>query len=212
MSIDFKKMNDFFDSAEGQESIKQWKEKMESEDKRLADRIERFHNLYKDRIDEVMERLIARYDSDVYVNREYKLGYEPREPLNWFMLEYAKTHGRICDNEKYYNDFTGEAHYIGSYVIQVMNGQGSVIRIDKVEQPVEVVDVIADNLSPKEVLEKELETAKRMLSDTEDTTRILVQQKNDLIKLIHREFDHIHNYQAIIEQKERDLKALDTNV
>jgi hypothetical protein len=32
--------------------------------------------------------------------------------------------------------FTGEAYYIGSYVIQVIHGQGSAIRIDKIEGPI----------------------------------------------------------------------------
>lgn len=133
MSEMIDKLKAFLDSPEGQISTKEWGDKIVAENKRLADRIERFHHQHKDHIDEVMERLITKYNSKEYVNREYGLGYEPREPLFWFMLEYAKKHGVVCVDEKYFNDFTGEAHYLGSYVIQVMHGQGSVIRIDKIK-------------------------------------------------------------------------------
>jgi len=46
-------------------------------------------------------------------------------------MEYAETYGEECNDENYFNDFTGDAYYLGSYVIQTMHGQGSVIRIDK---------------------------------------------------------------------------------
>ena len=51
----------------------------------------------------------------------------------WLALEYAYKYCEPCEDKKYLNMFTGEAYYIGSYVIQVMHGQGSVIRVDKVE-------------------------------------------------------------------------------
>ena len=72
-----------------------------------------------------------KYYSYEYVKREYKLGYEPREPLLWLMFRYAQKYGKECNNKTYFNMFTGEAYYLGSYVIQVMHGQGSVLRIDK---------------------------------------------------------------------------------
>ncbi len=38
--------------------------------------------------------------------------------------------------KEYLNEFTGQAYYIGSYVIQVMHGQGSVLRVDKLKGPI----------------------------------------------------------------------------
>lgn len=123
----------FLNSPEGKETIKRYVEKIKAEDQRLADRIERFHKIYKDRIDEVMQHLINKYESNQYRDKEYKLGYEPRETLYWFMFAYAKTYGKPCDDERYFNTFTGDAYYLGSYVIQIMHGQGSVIAIDKIK-------------------------------------------------------------------------------
>ena len=49
----------------------------------------------------------------------------------YFVYDYALKHCKPCKDKKYWNMFTGGAYYIGSYVIQIMHGQGSVIRIDK---------------------------------------------------------------------------------
>ena len=131
MNLD--KLRDFLESEEGQESIKRFHEKLEREEKHSERWIEKFKNRAGADVDSLLEKLINKYDSDEYVNREYKIGYEPREPFLWVALGYAEKYGEECKDEKYFNMFTGEAYYIGSYVIQVMHGQGSVIRIDKIE-------------------------------------------------------------------------------
>ena len=101
----------------------------------LEYRIGKFHAKYKDNLDAVVERLLLKYDSNEYVQRERSLGYEPRETLLWFLFKYATHYCEACLDEKYHNEFTGGAYYIGSYVIQVMYGQGSVIRVDKLTEP-----------------------------------------------------------------------------
>jgi hypothetical protein len=129
----FKKMMDFLDSEEGKKSIQEFGEKMKREDERRDRWIEKFKELAEPDIDSSLSRIIKKYDSDEYVRREYSLGYEPREKLLWIAFNYAEKYCKECTDEKYLNMFTGEAYYIGSYVIQVMNGQGSVIRIDKID-------------------------------------------------------------------------------
>jgi len=129
----FKKMMNFLDSEEGKKSIQEFGEKMKREDERRDRWIEKFKELAEPDIDSALSRMIKKYDSDEYVRREYSLGYEPREKLLWIAFNYAEKYCKECTDEKYLNMFTGEAYYIGSYVIQVMNGQGSVIRIDKID-------------------------------------------------------------------------------
>jgi hypothetical protein len=99
-------------------------------------RIKRFHNEYGDKLDLVIERLIAKYDSKAYCEREYKRGREPRQPFFWFLFEYARQYCQPCHDKKYHNSFTGAAFYIGSYVIQVMYGQGSAVIVEKQEEPI----------------------------------------------------------------------------
>jgi hypothetical protein len=127
------KLREFLDTEEGKKSIEEFGNKIKREEERKDRWIEKFKKLAESDIDAYLEKLIEKYDSDEYVRREYSLGYEPRESLLWIALGYAKKYCKECEDEKYLNMFTGEAYYIGSYVIQVMNGQGSVVKIEKIE-------------------------------------------------------------------------------
>jgi hypothetical protein len=129
----FKKLRDFLETDEGKKSIEEFKEKMKRIEEVEDLRVERFKKWAEPDMNLAIEKLISKYYSDEYVKKEYSLGYEPREKLLWVVLNYAEKYCKECTDEKYLNMFTGQAYYIGSYVIQVMHGQGSVIRIDKIE-------------------------------------------------------------------------------
>jgi hypothetical protein len=126
------KLKAFLETEEGKKSIKEWGDKINQEHEHRNRWVEKFKTRCENDLDICLEKLITKYSSDEYVNREYKMGFEPREPLLWLAFEYALKHCEPCEDEQYHNMFTGSAYYIGSYVIQVMHGQGSVIRIDKV--------------------------------------------------------------------------------
>ena len=127
------RLREFLDYEEGKKSIEDFGNNMRREEERKDRQDENFKTLADPDIDAPHEKLIKQYDSDEYVRRESSLGYEPRESLLWIALGYAKKYCKECEDEKYLNTFTGEAYYIGSYVIQVMHGQGSVIKIEKIE-------------------------------------------------------------------------------
>jgi hypothetical protein len=98
--------------------------------------VERFKKYGAKNIDETIEKLMDKYYSESYRNREYRLGYQPREELMWLLFDYAQKYCKICEDERFYNNFTSGAFYVGSYVIQIMNGQGSIIRIDRIDSVV----------------------------------------------------------------------------
>lgn len=130
------KLKEFLDSPEGQESIERFAENLRLEDLHKQRWRDRMWNRIKDDIDASIEHLLKWYESDVYRDREYKKGYEPRENLLWVLLTVAEEYGKDCDDdtyETYSNMFTGDMYILGSYGIQVMHGQGSVIRIDKLK-------------------------------------------------------------------------------
>jgi hypothetical protein len=125
----------FLETDEGKESIKRFAEKLEQEAAHNERWVEKFKARCEDDLDGAIEKLMEKYYSDAYTDREYyKRQCEPREPLLWLAVAYAEKYCKPCEDEKYFNMFTGAAWYIGSYVIQVMHGQGSVIRIDKIEK------------------------------------------------------------------------------
>jgi hypothetical protein len=127
----FEKLTAFLKTEEGQKSLEEFGQKLVREGEYRERQVERFKKYTVNRLDDVLTKIISKYDSDEYVRREYKLGYEPRETLLWVAFNYAKEYCEPCDDPHYTNPFTGEMYWIGSYVIQVMYGQGSVIRIEK---------------------------------------------------------------------------------
>jgi len=128
------RFKEFLESEEGQKSIEEYGLKIKREEEYRERWVDRMWNRIKDDVDGSIERLDNWYGSDKYRDREYRKGREPREQLFWILLGVAEKYGSEVgdDYEIYANMFTGEMYKIGSYVIQVMHGQGSVIRIDKI--------------------------------------------------------------------------------
>ena len=136
-NMDIDKMRAFMESEEGKESIDRYVEKLQKEREHRNRWMEKMKSYLGDDIDSGVERLLDWYKSDKYRNREYKMGRQPTEELLWVLFNYSVIYGEeIQENseiyETYGNSFTGGMFKIGSYVIQVMHGQGSVIAIDKI--------------------------------------------------------------------------------
>lgn len=83
---------------------------------------------------EFVEKVIEKYDSDEYINRWYKRHIFPPEDLFWFLFSYAEKFGREADQKEYQefgNMFTSSMFFINGYYFNLMNGQGSVIKVIK---------------------------------------------------------------------------------
>jgi hypothetical protein len=129
--IDLNKFANFIDSDEGKESIRIYAEKLKREQDHKDRWVEKFKSRCETDLDSSLEKLMEKYYSDEYVNRERKKGFEPREELIWIAWEYAIKYCKECKDESFANDFTGGMYHIGSYVIQIMYGQGAKLIIDK---------------------------------------------------------------------------------
>ena len=111
----------WFESEEGKASLE--RSRIEHEKRKAHEErwLEKFKTWAEPDMNAAIEKLMKWYDSDKYVRREYKLGYEPRKTLLWFAWDYARKYCTPCDDENYFNTFTGDAYYIGDYVIQIMH-------------------------------------------------------------------------------------------
>lgn len=92
--------------------------------------IKKFHNLPEERQISIIQRIKDKYSSPEYLNKEYKLGYEPRTPLYFLLFAYSRVYGedlylQYCEKL----DFCGGIYKINSYIIELMIGQGSVINL-----------------------------------------------------------------------------------
>ena len=132
--IDFKKIDEWFDSEEGKKSIAKIAEKIEREERIKTKQLER---LYKSgKFLELTEKAIEKYNTDKYRDSWYKRGIEPPESLFWFLFDYAEKYGRECDEKEwgqYGNMFTSSLFFVNGYYFNRMDGQGSVIKVMKVE-------------------------------------------------------------------------------
>lgn len=121
----------FLDSEEGKNSISEWAKKYARDLDHKARWIEKFKQRCEGDLNGSLEKLMHKYYSDEYVTREHERGVEPREPLLWLAYEYATKYCKPYNGKKHINMFTADAYHFGSYIIQLMIGQGSALRIDK---------------------------------------------------------------------------------
>ena len=131
-----KDLSEYLESEEGQKDMEKYVEKL-AKDLAHTDRwIERMWERIQGDIDGSIDHILKWYESDKYRDREYGMGFQPREELLWVLFGVAETHGEECTDEEvdlYANTFTRVIYKLGSYVIHIMDGQGSVIAIDKIK-------------------------------------------------------------------------------
>lgn len=134
MALDLDKLKNFLDSEEGQRSLEEWADKQSKLNAMNNSQLERFKSKFGHRLSELVDKIKEKYDSDKYVKSWYKRGIEPPEPLCFFLFDYAEKYGRQATQEeydKYGNMFTAELYFIDGFFFNKMNGQGTIIRIEK---------------------------------------------------------------------------------
>lgn len=78
-----------------------------------------------------IEKVITKYSSNKYIDKEYRMGRFPSTDLFWVLYEYACEH---CKRYHSNNDFVSEAYIIDDlYILERFDGQGSVININKIK-------------------------------------------------------------------------------
>jgi hypothetical protein len=134
--MDIEKINAFFDSPEGQKSLEKFADKLKREQEHKDRWTDRMWERIQSDLDGSIDHMLKWYNSDTYRDREYRKGYQPREELLWVLFGVAEAHGEECTDEEvdlYANTFTRSIYKLGSYAIQIMDGQGSIIAIDKIK-------------------------------------------------------------------------------
>jgi hypothetical protein len=132
-----KKMLDMINSDSFQKALDESVSKMIKRQEIRISKIVKFYNKYDDIINELIDKVISKYNSEEYYFKETSIGYEPRTKLFWLIRDYFKEYGRECieeEYEKYGNMFTRDMYYYKGYIAHIMDGQGSVVNIFKVEE------------------------------------------------------------------------------
>jgi len=82
----------------------------------------------------ITEKVIAKYDSDKYLDRYRTKSIMPPEDLKWLLSDFVDKYGRECTKkewEEYGNSFSCSLSYYKGYYFNVMYGQGSIVKIIK---------------------------------------------------------------------------------
>lgn len=130
------RLKEYLESDEGKKSSEEYFGKIRNRQLMEDSQMERFHLKYdtSEKFSVIVEKIITKYDSAEYRDKEYKIGREPMESLFFFLFEYAGKYGREVNNEeykKYGNTFTSGLYTIHDYYFNLMCGQGSVVHITK---------------------------------------------------------------------------------
>lgn len=130
--MDLKEFNDFLNSEKGKmlctNLVNKLIEKAYIEDYQ----IDKLHS--KGCFIPFLEKVLAKYESDNYVNRYEKRNKQPKETLLWFLYHYALKYGRRCSEEEINllsGEFTRDLVFCNGYIFHVIGGQGSFIKIFK---------------------------------------------------------------------------------
>ena len=132
MENTLKKLLKWMDSPEGKKKLEEERKKMQFIEDLNNKWIEKFHNLDTEKRSEIIEKIITKYESDEYRDKEMfkcKIHYEPRCTLYWYLDDYAKKYGEELPDEKD-NPFPHHLRLIdGKFIVRKMYGQGTVIDV-----------------------------------------------------------------------------------
>lgn len=120
------KLNDYFNVIIQTRAIR------DSQLKRFKEKVDLDSALFSS----FVEKVIAKYNSIEYQDREYNLGREPKCSLFSFLFSYAQKYGRHASDdeyERYGGIFTSGIYYIDGYYFHLIQGQGSMILVHSKE-------------------------------------------------------------------------------
>lgn len=127
MDLNLDKLKDFLDSPEGQKALNDQVKKWAWDDTVKRNWIIKLedHTKGNDKLlDEIIYKVINKYNSDEYQNRWYKRHIMPLESLLFLIYDYIQLYGRETHpNSDIY-------HYRG-WSAEIIHGQGSVCKVWK---------------------------------------------------------------------------------
>ena len=128
-------LSKFLDSPEGKAHMEEYFGKINRVEAMHHSQIERFWAKYCNNLDEIVEKVIAKYKSKKYRDSWYGRGIEPPETLFYFLHDVAQEYGREYTRAEYEamenNMFTSDVYVLGDWTFELIMGQGSAILIDK---------------------------------------------------------------------------------
>lgn len=121
-------MIEYLNSEEGKASLKAYFDKLKFEDKLDNQWCEKFHNLSLEERDEIIKKILSKYNSVEYKERWYLRGIIPPEDLMFMIYKYAVRFGKDSESN---GMFDSDSHVFDNYKVTLICGQGSFVRIEE---------------------------------------------------------------------------------
>ena len=135
MSLQLDKLSAYLDSPEGKKDMEEYFGKIKRAEDMEQSQIERFWAKHGNNLDEIIEKVIAKYRSNKYKDSWYGRGIEPPENLFYFLHDVAKVYGREFTRAEYEAKentmFTSDVYILGDWTFELIMGQGSAILVEK---------------------------------------------------------------------------------
>lgn len=123
------RLQKFIDSPDGNKSADEFMKNLLGREEIEKTQIERFHKKHGSNPNNFIEKVIKKYSSDSYIDKEFSFGREPRTNLYFFLFDYAHKYGKYSKAKKYQTPFSDGAYIIGDYAFALLHGQGSAINV-----------------------------------------------------------------------------------
>jgi len=160
------RLKKYLDSPEGQEAMARYAARLAFEDELTDEHIEWFAKKPLDERIALVNKVIAKYNSGVYRDRWTDRCIEPPMTLFWEYYEYAQKYGEDVYDfyyKKYHRAFvftSGLYKTEEGFIVERMDGQGSVIVVSTISDFEEYVKKLHDKYTNKnnELLHPEIVT------------------------------------------------------
>lgn len=114
-----------FESQEFKDSFEKFLNKEENFKKKYLDKISA---MTENERKNLLKKIINKYESDKYVKKEYKLGYEPRNDLYHLAADWIIENGKPYKNNQTKDlPFFNESYIAEDIIVTMVYGQGTKI-------------------------------------------------------------------------------------
>lgn len=109
-------------------------EELEKRESKITEFYERYIKkimaLSKKEREALVQKIIDKYNSDAYIRREYRLGYQPRECLFDILYYWAANYGKEAEDEGEDDYFPIERYIVDDNIkVSAIYGQGTKINV-----------------------------------------------------------------------------------
>jgi hypothetical protein len=128
------KLRDFLDTEEGAAKADNYFRRQRDVEAIYEEQLRRIHERFeKDGAQvfrEVIDKILAKYESEEYYKRWYGRGMEPPKDLLWYLKDLSNLYGRDTTQEEWeemVNEFTGRISIYHDHAFMDIYGQGAAI-------------------------------------------------------------------------------------